>query len=942
MEKQPDALTRNPHLPHSHFCPFACSYLWRVRLLRLLCHRLLPSCIPAPMSHRRLLMLSCDAPAQRLLNFLRFKNENGSSCFKTLNTWKAQELYYLRMQRSREKMDREKTEENLYQNKKRLKVCVATCNRADYSKLAPIMFGLKSHPEEFELEVVVLGSHLIDDYGNTFRMIEQDDFDIGSKLHTIVRGEDEAAMVESVGLALVKLPDVLQRLRPDILVVHGDRFDALALATAAALMNIRILHLEGGEVSGTIDDSIRHAISKLAHYHACCTRMAEQHLIAMCEDHSRILLAGCPSYDKLLSTYHRDDYVDIIKSWLGDKVKDNDYIVALQHPVTTDIQHSIKIYGLMLDALISFNKRTLILFPNIDAGSKEMVRVMRKKGIEQHPNFRAVKHIPFEQFIQLVSHAGCMIGNSSCGVREAGAFGTPVINLGTRQTGRETEYFEHLLNPTNMPSIVEAEPGDSGLGSPISGVDVTEVAKKLLGGRAPGMDEIRPEFLKALDVSYPHADDGHPQVGAAQVDSQSTLYFQDVIDVLGDGVFHRRKAKGLLERLFQVDATQKLQNPGHCIAVTAITVSLCKKMWHSQVEPISPVGNSGRQQLQMGGPDFPLPSHFFQLLRGNPKAFPGQPRDIGNIVKKYTESNPKTFEHRMHLILKMCKDAVQDAVRLNCRILGVGISTGGRVNPQEGIILHSTKLIQEWSSVDLRTPISDALGLPVWVDNDGNCAALAERKFGHGRGVDNFVTVITGTGIGGGIIHNSELIHGSTFCAAELGHIKVSLEGPECSCGSQGCIEAFASGMALQREAKRLHDGERHHHCSKVVTCWGFLSPDELLKMDGMDVKLAEPITAAHLISAASSGNSKANDVLHKASLALGIGIVNILHIVNPSLVILSGVLASYYQAPVQQVILERALFSAQSIKVVKSDLEEPALLGAASMVLDYATRRTY
>lgn len=163
-------------------------------------------------------------------------------------------------------------------------------------------------------------------------------------------------------------------------------------------------------MSGTIDDSIRHAISKLAHYHACCTRRAEQHLIGMCEDHSRILLAGCPSYDKLLSTHHRDDYMDIIKSWLGmlsiltglcvclpgqvsecytkiikisvllsvcglfffpfagDNVQDQDYIVALQHPVTTDIQHSIKIYGLMLDALISFNKRTLILFPNIDAG----------------------------------------------------------------------------------------------------------------------------------------------------------------------------------------------------------------------------------------------------------------------------------------------------------------------------------------------------------------------------------------------------------------------------------------------------------------------------------------------------------------------------------------------------------------------------------------------
>lgn len=149
-------------------------------------------------------------------------------------------------------------------------------------------------------------------------MIEQDDFDIHTRLHTIVRGEDEAAMVESVGLALVKLPDVLNRLKPDIMIVHGDRFDALALATSAALMNIRILHIEGGEVSGTIDDSIRHAITKLAHYHVCCTRSAEQHLIAMCEDHDRILLAGCPSYDKLLSAKNKD-YMSIIHMWLGEQ-----------------------------------------------------------------------------------------------------------------------------------------------------------------------------------------------------------------------------------------------------------------------------------------------------------------------------------------------------------------------------------------------------------------------------------------------------------------------------------------------------------------------------------------------------------------------------------------------------------------------------------------------
>ncbi|XP_058642335.1 bifunctional UDP-N-acetylglucosamine 2-epimerase/N-acetylmannosamine kinase isoform X2 [Onychostoma macrolepis] len=754
------------------------------------------------------------------------------------------ELYYLRTQKAQQKMER--SEKRLTE---RLRVCVATCNRADYSKLAPIMFGIKSQAEIFDLEVVVLGSHLIDDYGNTFRMIEQDEFDIGSKLHTIVRGEDEAAMVESVGLALVKLPDVLQRLAPDILLVHGDRFDALALATAAALMNIRILHLEGGEVSGTIDDSIRHAISKLAHYHAVCTRSAERHLISMCEDHSRILLAGCPSYDKLLSAHQRDDYTDIIKSWLGDDVKEQDYIVALQHPVTTDIKNSIKIYELMLDALISFNKRTLVLFPNIDAGSKEMVRVMRRKGIEQHPNFRAVKHVPFDQFIQLVAHAGCMIGNSSCGVREAGAFGTPVINLGTRQTGRETgENVLHVRDADTHNKIYHALELQFGKRYPCSKIygDGNAVQRIL-------------KFMQSIDLSEP---------------LQKKFCFPPVKECISQDIDH------ILE-------TQ-----------SALAVDL-------------------------GGTNLRVAIVSMKVYNFHKVHTSSQSDGEGKVVKKYIQLNPKTFEERIELILTMCKQAMADAVHLNCRILGVGVSTGGRVNPQDGIVLHSTKLINEWSSVDIRTPLSSALHLPVWVDNDGNCAALAERKFGHGKGVENFVTIITGTGIGGGIIQHNELIHGNTFCAAELGHIVVSLEGPECMCGSHGCIEAYSSGLALQREAKRLHD-------------------EDLLLVEGITVNNKEQVNAIHLINAAHLGNSKAESVLHTAGTALGLGIVNILHMINPSLVILSGVLAAHYENPVRQVISQRALLSAQGTKVMVSELEDPALLGAASMVLDYTTRRTY
>ncbi|NXS08153.1 GLCNE kinase, partial [Neodrepanis coruscans] len=620
------------------------------------------------------------------------------------------EVYFKNLSKQKQKEVMEKNG-----NSHKLRVCVATCNRADYSKLAPIMFGIKAEPHFFELDVVVLGSHLIDDYGNTYRMIEQDDFDIHTRLHTIVRGEDEAAMVESVGLALVKLPDVLNRLKPDIMIVHGDRFDALALATSAALMNIRILHIEGGEVSGTIDDSIRHAITKLAHYHVCCTRSAEQHLIAMCEDHDRILLAGCPSYDKLLSAKNKD-YMSIIRMWLGEDVKTRDYIVALQHPVTTDIKHSIKMFELTLDALISFNKRTLVLFPNVDAGDKEMVRVMRKKGIEHHPNFRAVKHVPFDQFIQLVAHAGCMIGNSSCGVREVGAFGTPVINLGTRQTGRETgENVLHVRDADTQDKILHALQLQFGKQYPCSKIygDGNAVPRIL-------------KFLKSIDLKEP---------------LQKKFCFPPVKDNISQDIDH----------ILETQSALAVDLGGTNLRVAIVSMK-------------------------------------------------------GEIVKKYTQLNPKTYEDRLELILKMCVEAASEAVNLNCRILGVGKLTNTNFLNSSIRVTYYSKVLRESINVGGLSIYSKMVCLMAPITITGNCAALAERKFGHGKGIENFVTLITGTGIGGGIVHQHELIHGSSFCAAELGHIVVSLDGPECLCGSRGCIEAYASGIALQREAKKLHD----------------------------------------------------------------------------------------------------------------------------------------
>lgn len=724
-----------------------------------------------------------------------------------------------------------KLDSNDVENKRKFRVCVATANRADYSKLGNIMKAIKDD-DDLELSLIVLGCHLIDDYGSTFRLIEKDGFKIDSRIHTIVRGEDEAAMVESVGLAMVKLPDIMLRLEPDVVIVHGDRFDVLSLAACAALMNIRIVHIEGGEVSGTIDDSIRHTISKLSHYHVCCTERAHKRLLAMCEDNDRILLAGCPSYDMLLST-DVQDCQSILDKWLKGEGKPNEYIVALQHPVTTNIADSLKMFSLMVDALLEFNKRVLMLFPNIDAGSKEIVRIMRQKKIETHPLFYTVKHIPFEEFIILVANAGCMIGNSSAGVREAGAFGTPVVNLGSRQTGRETG--ENVLHCRDA--------------------DTTQ------------------KILHTLEIQYQRR---YPP---------SYIY--------GDGHAVPRIIK-FIKTIKHEDKIQKQ------FIFPPMPESVSIDIDHILETQSALAVDMGGTQLRVA------------VVAAN-----------GEIKLRKSRPTPHTDnEDRMKALLELLVEAIKDSVALNCRVLGVGISTGGRVNSKEGLVMHSTKAIEGWSEIDLRTPIETTLHLPVWVDNDGNCAALGERKYGKGKGVKDFITIATGTGIGGGVVLDKHLVHGTNFCAAELGHIKVSMDGPACQCGSHGCVEAYSSGSALKREAIRLIEA-------------GDLQWDEVIGEN-------DEVTAKHLIVAANQGNIHAKKVLDTASMALGTAITSMLHVLNPKLVILCGVLSKVYLDPVKQAVTSLSLPSAAQVEIVASDLAEPALLGAASLVLEYATRRTY
>eukprot|EP01062_Namystynia_karyoxenos_P017003 TRINITY_DN16253_c1_g1_i1.p1 TRINITY_DN16253_c1_g1~~TRINITY_DN16253_c1_g1_i1.p1 ORF type:complete len:691 (+),score=210.16 TRINITY_DN16253_c1_g1_i1:96-2168(+) len=336
---------------------------------------------------------------------------------------------------------------------KRRRIAVVTANRADYSKLAPVMRLVRESPV-LSLDVIVMGAHHLADFGRTVNIVSDDFRDCVTLVPSMMRGDEEEAMAETVGVGLVKLPDVLARLRPDAVVLHGDRFDVLAPALAAAILNIAVFHVEGGELSGTIDDVIRHAVTKFAHYHFVCTPAARERLLAMGEEPRRVTVTGCPVYDELLS-FEPDESVP--RQW---GLEPGKFLLVVYHPVTTDIPGSVRDYGVLLDYLLAQPSRALIVYPNVDAGSKQLCSLLRTRGIEQSPRFVLLKHVPFQRFLSLLACAECVVGNSSAGIREASVFGTPVVNLGQRQAGRDAgENVRHCpdVTPDAVAAAVDAQ-----------------------------------------------------------------------------------------------------------------------------------------------------------------------------------------------------------------------------------------------------------------------------------------------------------------------------------------------------------------------------------------------------------------------------------------------------------------------------------------------------
>lgn len=329
------------------------------------------------------------------------------------------------------------------------RICVYTCNRSEYSRLKSVMRAIVRH-KDLELKIVVSGSHLLSRFGMTVRDIEEDGFMIDERIYTVIDGGTLETMTKSTGLAIIELSTYFSRIKPDLLLVIGDRYDLLPAVVCAALQNIPIAHIQGGERTGTIDESIRHVVTKFSHLHFPATEGSRDFIIQLGEKPENVIVSGCPAIDLLLESEVMSRATLFEK--LAERTKmgslpdpHSDYLLLVQHPVTTE--HS-EAYDQMMETLMAIHrlkKQTIMMAPNIDTGSDPMSAAIRKvKNDFDSSYLYSYRHMPIDIFFNLMRHASCMIGNSSAGIRESGYFGTPVLNIGSRQKNRE--YGKNVMN----------------------------------------------------------------------------------------------------------------------------------------------------------------------------------------------------------------------------------------------------------------------------------------------------------------------------------------------------------------------------------------------------------------------------------------------------------------------------------------------------------------
>jgi UDP-hydrolysing UDP-N-acetyl-D-glucosamine 2-epimerase len=320
------------------------------------------------------------------------------------------------------------------------KVCVVVGSRANYSSIKSAMRAIQEHPE-LQLQLIVGASALLDRYGTVLDLIERDGFHVDERVFMLIEGETPGTMAKSTGLGLMELPTAFERLQPDVVITVGDRFETMATALAATYMNIPLAHTMGGEVSGNIDESIRHAVTKFAHVHFPASTGAAERIRRLGEDPAAVHMVGCPRMDLVADVLQNDQdgLSDLFDVGVGGTFDlDKPFVLVSQHPVTTEYGDGEEQIAATLRAVQEVGLPAVVLWPNADAGSEHIARGIRKfREHEDDAKLHFFKNLPTNDYIKLMNKTAVLVGNSSSAIREGSFIGTPAVNIGSRQVGRD-------------------------------------------------------------------------------------------------------------------------------------------------------------------------------------------------------------------------------------------------------------------------------------------------------------------------------------------------------------------------------------------------------------------------------------------------------------------------------------------------------------------------
>jgi UDP-hydrolysing UDP-N-acetyl-D-glucosamine 2-epimerase len=319
-------------------------------------------------------------------------------------------------------------------------VCVVITARPSYARIKSVLEAVRDHPQ-LRLQLVVAASALLERYGQVIDIIREDGFVPDAVVYMVVEGENLVTTAKSTGLGVVELATIFDNLKPDIVVSVADRYETIATAIAASYLNIPVAHVQGGEVTGSIDEKVRHAVTKLSNIHLVSNKASAERVIRMGEDPQTVHVTGCPSVD-LAHRILNEDSADFDPferyTGVGASFKSDDFLVVMQHPVTTQYDDAARQIDETLAAIEELARPTFWFWPNVDAGSDKISKGLRQfRETHDAPWLHFFKNLSPEDFLRLLRNCRCLVGNSSVGIRECSYLGVPVVNIGKRQEGRD-------------------------------------------------------------------------------------------------------------------------------------------------------------------------------------------------------------------------------------------------------------------------------------------------------------------------------------------------------------------------------------------------------------------------------------------------------------------------------------------------------------------------